>query len=83
MMGTVSDQADLSGYLTLWEAWNEKENNNAKIARDLDKIQMAYKYKLLSSSGQLDGFTAERKAEFTHVEPQTALGQKIYRILIG
>lgn len=83
MMGTVSDQADLSGYLTLWEAWNEKENNNAKIARDLDRIQMAYRYKLLSSSGQLDGFTAERKAEFTHVEPQTALGQKIYRILIG
>lgn len=83
MVGTVNDLADLSGYLALWEAWNGKENNNAKIASDLDKIQMAYRYKLLSSSGQLDGFTAERKEEFTHIEPQTALGQKIYQKLIG
>lgn len=82
MLGAVSDLADLSSYLKLWKEWKELENENARIARDLDKIQMAYKFKELITQGKLNGFTQQRKKEFESVGPKTSIGKKIYRELI-
>ena len=83
LKGTYESVENLNDYYLLWDEFNKSESINAKIAKDLDVIQMLYqfcKYYLRYPSK----FTEEIKENwFLHINSiQTKVGKEIFSKLI-
>ena len=76
---------DLISYYDLWENWSsEKEDINVLIAKDLDKIQMIFKfYEIINNKP--DAYTTERKASFMSAEKdiKTQIARRIFRFIVN
>ena len=83
LLGTFSGADSLYDYYRLWKNWYDGDNAdiNAKIAKDLNKIQMLYKLGRLLCEGRLRDMDPERiadlKRETEHV--YTPVGKSVLR----
>lgn len=84
VMGTKPEISNLTEYFGLWKKWEKKEHCNAKIAKDIDKIQMVYKMLKLIRDKKIH-FTEERIKSFWRERDEllTDIGKHIYNILIA
>lgn len=75
---------DLINYYDLWNNWyNSKEDINTAIAKELDKIQMLFKfYEIIKKD--IGAFTNERKISFLQARRSiiSPIGNQIYKIII-
>ena len=85
LSGTYDDVADLFEYYDLWRNWysTKKDDINTILAKELDKIQMLYKYHTLILEGKVY-FTDDRKKAFLESKKSIAssIGKKIYKIVV-
>ena len=44
LSGTYPSAVNLDEYLSLWDAWDEREGINAMIARDIDNLQTVFRF---------------------------------------
>lgn len=75
--------SDLTYQLTLWDHWRNEDNINAKIAKDIDKIQMIYKMFVLLS--KTDIYLSRNRIISILKDKErirTDYGKHIYKILI-
>lgn len=85
LSGTYENFADLYNYYELWDAWSQNDNNiNVRIAKELDRIQMLYKYYTLTLAGKLQSFTTLRKKNIMNESNniKTSVGIKILKQLV-
>lgn len=83
MSGLHDGVSDLINQLKLWNHWHEESNINAKVAKDIDKIQMIYKMFVLLTKTDIV-LQNERKESIAKEKDRikTKHGKNIYNILI-
>lgn len=83
LSGLHEGVADLTYQLGLWNHWCAEDNLNAKIAKDIDKIQMIYKMFILLSKTDIH---LSRKRILSILDDKerikTNYGKHIYKFLI-
>ena len=86
LLGTFSSVGNSSDYYDLWRSWTNHNyaDINIKIAKDLDRIQMLYKFYQLLQEGKLSEMEEERKEEFRGEDSHvfTAVGKAIMQHVI-
>ena len=84
MMGTKSNISNLTYYLQLWIDWKNQESVNAKIAKDIDKIQRLYEMLTLLQENRIQ-FSNNRILDFWTDRDSiaTSIGKEIYNIVIA
>ena len=87
MMGIKPEISDLSDYLLLWNEWSQTGDENGKIAKEIDKIQMLYELLCLlkkAKKGEVS-YTRSRIRDFWKDREKitTNIGKKIFNILIA
>lgn len=83
LKGTYDSMSTLDGYVDAWSAWYERQEENARIAKDIDTVQAIYQF-LVYYLEQPECFSEERTLNWLREvhEVHTSLGRGILEELV-